>query len=97
MTEIVGESNKVVDGKRGALLRRQDPNQECSSTGKRRLLETFLPIDLDSKIEKEKLDVEMCFRWVEFDCSKKTPMELQATAIPFDICVGRIVQVLKDP
>jgi hypothetical protein len=94
-TEIVGASPDVVPGKTGALLRRQDPDQRCEQTGKRRLLETFLPVDLPDRLN-DRDEVQMRFRWSYFDCAEKTPLEFQRDYTPFSICVGATVRAAKD-
>lgn len=95
-TEIVGESADIVPGQTGALLRRQDPEQECSPGAKRKLLETFLPISLNDTTKRQDQEVEMCFRWADFDCSDKIPLRLGNNNSPFGICVGRVVRAIKD-
>jgi len=90
--EIVADSPNVIPGKKGTLLRRQDPDGPC--TDKRQILEAFLPADLQQQIQEH--DVKMCFRWVQFDCANKLPLELVRTSQPFNICVGRIVKALSD-
>jgi hypothetical protein len=40
-TEIVSNSRDVVEGQIGALLRRQNPEQQCNASNPRHLLETF--------------------------------------------------------
>jgi hypothetical protein len=96
-TEIVGASAAVVPGQIGALLRRQDPDQQCDSITKRRLLETFLPLDMGQLIKKDKDGIEMCYRWARFDCANKLPLELGNDTSPFGICVGRVVRAVSDP
>lgn len=95
-TEIVGNSPDVVEGQIGALLRRQDPDQGCSASHPRHLLETFLPLNLSDLLEKDH-EVKMCYRWMDFDdCADSTPLKLSPKNLPFSICVGPVVRAAKD-
>lgn len=98
-TEIAEASTKVAPGQLGALLRRQDPDRQCelrNNEKKRKLLETFLPINLDDVVGKQKAEVKMCFRWAYFNCAEKLPMILEADDKEPFFCVGRVVRAFKD-
>jgi len=92
-TEIVNDSPDVVAGRRGVLLRRQDPDQACVRS--RQLLEAFIPTDISSEQFTEG-NVRMCYRWRDFPCDDPRPLNLAPSAVPFDACVGRIVRVARD-
>lgn len=93
-TEIVGDSTDVVPGRRGTLLRRQDPDQKCDENGKRKLLETFIPAEYsDNDAERIR---KMCYRWILVDCSDARPTYLVETLKPFSVCVGPIIRAVRD-
>jgi hypothetical protein len=93
LTEIVRNSDKIVPGVRGTLLRRQDPDNCDARTGKKMLLETFLPSDLADRISSGK-GWPLSYRWVSFDCSIRIPLGLAQNAPPFSIHVGPVVKAI---
>jgi hypothetical protein len=94
-TEIVRNSDKIIPGVRGTLLRRQDPENCDARTGRRTLLETFLPNDLRERLASGR-GWRMSYRWVSFDCSIGVPLGLPQNNPPFSIYVGQVVKAVLE-